>query len=109
MPSHELSSEGFLHGGRIVYSVMYALEGGSDLIIWFDRGGNDLNGRVTHGDPQRRIVTAKPGDVILYNGQPRRVVSLEPYRQNWISPAPRAAHVVVPAHAPAAQRSTVPR
>jgi hypothetical protein len=109
MQNRDPSSEGFLHRGRIVYSVMYALEGGSDLIVWFDRGGNDLNGRVVHSDRQRRIVTARPGDVILYKGQPRRVVSLEPYRQNWLSPAARAAHVVVPAHAAAAQRSTVPR
>jgi hypothetical protein len=58
------SSEGFIHNGRIVYSVMYALEGGSDLIVWFDRGGNDLNGRVVHSEPQRRIVTARPGDVV---------------------------------------------
>jgi hypothetical protein len=85
------------------YSVMYALEGGSDLIVWFDRAGNDLYGRVVHSDPRRRIVTAKPGDVIMYNDQPRRIVSLAPYRQNWLSAAARASHVTVPAHAPDSQ------
>jgi hypothetical protein len=99
MPSRDPSSEGFLHNGRIVYSVMYALEGGSDLIVWFDRAGNDLNGRVVHSDPRRRIVTARAGDVILYNGQPRTIISLAPYRQNWLSPAARASHVAVAAHA----------
>src|SRR6478752_4056768 len=69
MQSNDPSAEGFIHRGRIVYSVMYDLDGGSALIVWFDRAGNDLNRRVRHSDPQRRIVTAKPGDVILYDGQ----------------------------------------
>src|SRR6266436_4568682 len=71
------SKEGFIHGQRIVYAVMYRLEGDSSLIVWFDRGGNDLNGRVAHSDRQRRIVTARPGEMIFYCGQPRRIVSLE--------------------------------
>src|SRR5437868_369537 len=83
------SSEGFIHNGRIVYSVMYALQGGSDLIVWFDRAGNDLNGRVVHSDSMRRIVTARPGDAILYQGQPRMIVSLAPYRQSWLAAAER--------------------
>src|SRR5690242_4747990 len=87
--SHDPSNEGFLHRGRIVYSVIYALEGGSDLIVWFDRAGNDLNGRVVHSDPRRRIVTARRGDVILYQGQRRRIVSLAPYRENWLNAADR--------------------
>jgi hypothetical protein len=85
-----MTTKGSLHRGRLVYSVQYALVGGTSIIVWFDRGGNDLNGRVCHSDPQRRIVPAKPGDVILYCGQPRTVVSLEPYRQSWLSPEDRA-------------------
>ena len=102
MPNNP-STEGFLHNGRILYSVMYALDGGSELIVWFDRGGNDLNGRVTHSDRGRRIVTARPGDSILYLGQPRRVVRLAPYRQNWLSPTARACHATMPAQAVDAQ------
>jgi hypothetical protein len=79
------SSEGFIVGQRIVYSVIYDVEGGSALIVWFDRDGNDLNGRVRHSDAKRQIVTAKVGDVILYLGQPRRVVGLRPYRENRLS------------------------
>jgi hypothetical protein len=60
------------------------LEGDSAIIVWFDRAGNDFNGRVAHSDIRRRIVTARPGDEILYCGQPRRIVSLEPYRENWL-------------------------
>jgi hypothetical protein len=82
------SEEGFIHGTRLVYSVEYRLQGGSSIIVWFDRGGNDLNGRVVHSDSNRRIVTAKPGDVILYDGQPRTVVSLATYRENRLPAGP---------------------
>jgi hypothetical protein len=86
MQTRDPSQEGFIHDGRIVYSVIYDLDGGSALIVWFDRGGNDLNGRVWHSDAKRRIVTTKPGDVIMYEGQPRRVVKLAPYSQSrWQS------------------------
>jgi len=87
-----MSAEGFLHNGRIVYSVQYELVRGTSFIVWFYRAGNDKNGRVWHSDPQRRIVTARPGEVILYEGQPRTVVSLAPYRQNWLSAEDRAKY-----------------
>lgn len=37
--------EGFIHRGRIVYSVMYRIVDGSSLIVSFDPDGNDINGR----------------------------------------------------------------
>ena len=92
MSAIDPSQEGFLHDGRIVYAVKYELAGGSSLIVWLDRAGNDLNGYTRHGDPKRRIVTAKPGDVILHRGQPRTVESVEAYRQNWLSAEDRAKH-----------------
>jgi hypothetical protein len=87
-----MDREGFLHNGRIVYSVQYELVGGSSIIVWFDRAGNDLNGRVCHSEPGRAIITTNPGDVIFYAGQPRTVVSLAPHRQNWLDPAERVNH-----------------
>jgi hypothetical protein len=86
-----MTEEGYLHNGRIVYSVQYQLVGGTSIIVWFDRAGNDCNGGVCHSDAERWIVTAKPGD-ILYEGQPRTVVSLEPYGQNWLSAEDRAKY-----------------
>jgi hypothetical protein len=62
--------EGFIHKGRLVYALQYDLVGRGSIIVWLDEGGNDLNGRVQHSDPQRSIVTARAGDVIFYEGQP---------------------------------------
>src|SRR4051794_25545471 len=87
-----MTDEGFIHRDRIIYAVTYSLEGGSELIVWLDRAGNDPNGRTCHSDPQRTIVTAKPGEVILYEGEPRTVAKPEPYRQNWLSAEDRAKH-----------------
>ena len=39
-----------------------------------------LHGRVAQLNAIRKIVTAKAGDVILYEGQPRKVVAVEPDR-----------------------------
>jgi hypothetical protein len=58
MRINDHSAEGFIHCGRIVYSVMYDLEGGSALIVWLDRAGNDRNGRTRHSEPQRLKSTA---------------------------------------------------
>jgi hypothetical protein len=87
MAARDPSTEGFIVGARIVYSVIYDLDGGSALIVWFDREGNDLNGRVRHSDAKRRIMAARLSDVILYLGQPRRVVSLRTHRENRLAVA----------------------
>jgi hypothetical protein len=87
-----MTDEGFIHNGRIVYAVQYELEGGNSLIVWLDRAGNDANGRTCHSEPQQRIVTAKPGDVIFWEGKPRTVVSLAPYRQSCLDPVEKANH-----------------
>ena len=74
--------EGFIHRGRIIYSAMYRIVDGSSLIVSFDRDGHDINGRARHSDDRRRIVTAKPGETILYQGEPRITERVEVYRAN---------------------------
>lgn len=44
--------------------MQYGIADGSSLIVWLDRGGNDVNGRTRHSDQRRAIVTTKPSDVI---------------------------------------------
>jgi hypothetical protein len=73
---------GFIAGQRIIYAAEYSLAGGSTLIVWFDRDGNDANGHNCHSDAKRRIVTAKPGEAILHKGEPRVIKAVRPYREN---------------------------
>jgi hypothetical protein len=80
MNRREPSNDGFLHRGQIVYAMQYHCQGGGSIIVWLDRGGNDINGRTRHSDKQRAIVTAGPGDVILCGGERRTVASVEAWR-----------------------------
>jgi hypothetical protein len=77
---HNPADDGFLHRSQIIYAVQYHVADGSSLIVWLDRGGNDANGRTRHSDKRRAIVTAKPGDEILYAGQRMTVATVEVWR-----------------------------
>ena len=50
------------------------------LIVWLDSEGEHLYGFVQHSDPMRHIVTTTPGETILHNGQPWRVIGVEVWR-----------------------------
>ena len=80
MRRHNPADDGFLHRGQIIYAIQYHLVGGSSLIVWLDRAGNDANGRTCHSEPERAIVTAKPGDVIFYRPERRTVETVEVWR-----------------------------
>ncbi len=85
-------NEGFIHNGRLIYSAKYVLKGRSSIIVWFDRDGNDRSGRACHSDSSRALNTTQPGDLIIYFGHLRTVVSVAPYRQNWLDAAECANH-----------------
>jgi hypothetical protein len=80
MLRHDSSDDGFLHRGRIIYAIQYHFPDGCSLIVWLDRAGNDVIGQTRHSDKCRAIVTAKPGEVILYGGERRTVAKVEVWR-----------------------------
>jgi hypothetical protein len=83
--SYRPADEGFIVANRIVYAGHHVLTNGSELIVWYDRAGNDLYGRTVHSTKRRRIVTAKQGEVILWKGEPRTVASVRAYRQHRLT------------------------
>jgi hypothetical protein len=87
------AEEGFIIGKRIIYAAHYRIEGGSSIVVWFNRAGDDLNGRLVRSDADRAVITTKPGEVILHLGKPRTVASVEPYLQNWLAAEDRAANM----------------
>ena len=64
MAAHQHPHAGFIHNGLIVYALQYALatEPASWLIVWLDELGNSLHPYVRASEPNRRIVTVKPGE-----------------------------------------------
>jgi hypothetical protein len=79
-----LGAEGFIHNGRIVYALDYQLEtpppASRHLIVWIDRKGDALAPWIKPGVSDRRIVTTKPGQYILFKGQREKVVAVSVYR-----------------------------
>ena len=80
--------EGFRHNDLIVYAVQYELDTkpSSWLIVWLDEDGNSLHPWVRPAEAGRRIVTTKPGDVILHRGEPKTVVGVAVYRALGVEP-----------------------
>jgi len=79
---------GFRHRDLIVYALQYELatEPPSWLIVWLDGDGNSLYPWVQPAEPQKRIVTTKPGDVLLHHGEPKTVAGVSIYRALGIEP-----------------------
>lgn len=79
-----MPTEGFLHKGRKVWSIIYRLDAPPptvrELVVPLNSDGYSLNGFATSNPPGRPIVTVKPGEGILFRGEPRRVLSVEIYR-----------------------------
>ncbi len=74
--------EGFRHRDLIVYAVQYTLATfpRSYLIVWLDERGNSLKPWVRPSEPHKPMVTVKPGDVIIHNGERHKVVGVSIYR-----------------------------
>jgi hypothetical protein len=74
--------DGFRHNGLIVYAVQYELESAppSWLIVWLDGRGNSVRRCVRPAEPERRMVTVRPGDTLLHYGKPHRVAGVSVYR-----------------------------
>ena len=92
MTKQHLSREGFLHNGQVVYAVQYdlATTPSSSLIDWLDADGKSLHPWVRPTEPGNRMVTVKPGDVILHNGEPRTVAGVSVYRALPMEPGGKA-------------------
>ena len=58
----------------------------SRLIVWLDSDGNSLHPWVQPQEAERRIVTTKPGDVIVHRGEPKTVVKVAVYRALGVEP-----------------------
>jgi hypothetical protein len=73
---------GFIHKDKIVYALEYelAVEPPSSLIVWLDDAGNSLQPMVQPAEKGKRMVTVKPGDAIVHNGQEFRVTKVAIYR-----------------------------
>ena len=48
----------------------------SSLIVRLDSDGNSLHPWARPAEPGKRMVTVRPGDVILHNGEPRTVAGV---------------------------------
>jgi len=71
----------FLHKGRIVWAIYYDLVDGRAVIVWLDRDSNVLE-CAQHRDPSKRIVTAKPGDEIVFNRERAKVAAVKVFRES---------------------------
>jgi hypothetical protein len=62
--------------------VQYKLESTprSWLIVWLDERGNSVRHWVRPAEAGKRMVTVKPGDTLLHQGRPHRVVGVSIYR-----------------------------
>jgi hypothetical protein len=79
---------GFIHKDRIVYALEYELatEPPSTLIVWLDDTGNSLQPMVQPAEKGKRMVTVKPGDAIIHNGQEFCVAKVAVYRSLGLTP-----------------------
>jgi hypothetical protein len=80
--------EGFFHKGRMVYALQYTLatEPASWVIVWLDEHGNSLHPWVRTAHPGKRIVTVKPGDTLVHDGNEHRVAAVAIYRALGVEP-----------------------
>jgi hypothetical protein len=67
--------EGFVHKGRIVYSLFYTFVGGGGVVTRLDSEGTITGARPA--EPGRRIVTTKPGDWVLVGAEKCQVSKVE--------------------------------
>ena len=83
--------EGFLHKGQIVHAIQcdLATTPPSSLIVWLDADGNSLHPWFRPAKPGKRMVTVRPGDVILHNGDPKTVAGVSVYRTLSLEPGRR--------------------
>jgi hypothetical protein len=65
--------------GRRIYAMSYRMSCGSQIIVWLDAAGNDVNRNTAKADG-RPVVTARPGDVLLNGGRAFQVASSEVWR-----------------------------
>ena len=78
-----MPTEGFMHNGRKVWSILYQL--GSppptrrELVVPLNGDGYSLNGLATSDPPGMPIVTVKPGEWTRFKGEPRLVLAVEVY------------------------------
>ena len=85
-------TEGFIHGGRIVYAIQYDLENPppqlcSTLIVWLTPEGDATAPWIQPAYAGKRIVTTKPGEHIRYQGELRKVARVSIYRALPLPPA----------------------
>ena len=78
-----MPTEGFMHKGRKVWSILYQLEAPpptlAELVVPLNSDGYSLKGLATSDPPGRPIVAVKPGEQILFRGERQRVLAVEVY------------------------------
>jgi len=74
--------EGFRHRDLIVYAVRheFATFPRSLLVVWLEERGNSLKPWSRPAEPGKVMVTVKPGDKIIHNGDSLKVVDVSIYR-----------------------------
>ena len=97
MVNDEVSRAGFIHRVQIIYRVCYTTDTGAGLMVQLDRDGNDLLGTAWNEDPNRRIVTTKPGDRIWAIGEWHTIVKVRvwtalPAEPAWRPDSQRTPH-----------------
>ena len=87
MIDDEVSRAGFVHRGQIIYRLCYTADTGAGIMVQLDRDGNDLLGTAWNEDPNRRIVTTKPGDRIWSLGKWNTIVEVRVWTALPVEPA----------------------
>lgn len=65
--------------GRVIHAAQYHFTDGRSLIVWFNEEGHQVQGHTVaqNGKP---VIYAKPGDVLLFKGEPKTIERVEGYR-----------------------------
>jgi hypothetical protein len=77
--------EGFVHKGRIVYSLFYTFVGGGGVVTRLDSDGNTIIG-ARPAEPGRRIVTTKPGEWVYVGAELCQVAEVEVFASLPVEP-----------------------
>lgn len=74
--------EGFVVGNPRIYAVHSFMTSGHQICVWVN--GDGETGLTTHADPNRRIVTARPGETIINHRTPYVVERVESSRERLV-------------------------
>jgi hypothetical protein len=77
--------EGFVHRGRIVYSLFYQLTDGTGIVTRLDSEGQTITG-ARPVEPGKRTVTVKPGDFVFVGAEHRQVAEVRVFASLPVEP-----------------------